>query len=127
MRFNAVLYCIQSKPVCQTSVFYALFIRNAVPDAVTLIASGKFMDGLSEEQTAVIQEAARKAQEDANAVSDRKAEEAIRYLEEAGMEIVTPSDEDYASMKEMSAPVWDSIRRECGEELFEAYTAGETA
>lgn len=101
-----------------------LIRTNAVPDAVTLIASGKFMDKLSEEQTAIIREAARKAQEDANGISDRKAEAAIKYLEEAGMEIVTPSADDYAAMRQMSAPVWESIRKECGDELFDVYTAG---
>ena len=48
---------------------------------------------------------------------------AKKYLEEAGMEIVTPSDEDYAQMREMCMPVWDTIREDCGSELFDEYTA----
>ena len=39
------------------------------------------------------------------------------------MEIVTPSEEDYAKMKEMCAPVWDTIREDCGQDLFDKYTA----
>ena len=100
-----------------------LIRTNAVPDLVTLIASGKFMDSLTEEQTAVIEEAARLAQADAKDISDRKAEEATKYLEDAGMEIVTPSEQDYADMKEMCRPVWDTIRKDCGAELFDEYTA----
>jgi TRAP-type C4-dicarboxylate transport system substrate-binding protein len=96
---------------------------NAVPDLVTLIASGVFMDSLTDEQAAIIEEAARLAQEDANKISDQKAEEAIHYLEEAGMEIVTPSEQDYADMREMCKPVWDTIREDCGAELFDSYTA----
>ena len=100
-----------------------LIRTNAVPDVVTLIASGTFMDSLTEEQQAVIEEAAEKAQKDANGISDRKAKDATEYLEKAGMEIVTPSDEDYAAMKEMCAPVWDTIRQDCGEDLFDTYTS----
>ena len=98
-------------------------MTNAVPDLVTLIASGAFMDSLTDEQAAIIEEAARLAQEDANKISDQKAEEAISYLEDAGMEIVTPSEQDYADMREMCKPVWDTIRNDCGAELFDSYTA----
>jgi hypothetical protein len=39
------------------------------------------------------------------------------------MEIVTPSEQDYADMREMCKPVWDTIREDCGAELFDSYTA----
>ena len=100
-----------------------VLLTNAVPDPVTLIASDKFMNSLTKEQAQIIEEAARKAQEKAGAISDQKAEDAIEYLKEAGMEIVTPSEEDYAKMKEMCAPVWDTIREDCGPELFDEYIA----
>ena len=73
--------------------------------------------------SAVIEEAARLAQADAKDISDRKAEEATKYLEDAGMEIVTPSEQDYADMRQMCQPVWETIREDCGAELFDEYTA----
>ena len=100
-----------------------LIRTNAVPDLVTLIASGKFMDSLTEKQAAIIEEAARLAQADAKDISDQKAEEAVKYLEDAGMEIVTPSEQDYADMRQMCQPVWETIREDCGAELFDEYTA----
>lgn len=100
-----------------------LIETNAVPDLVTLIVSDVFMSDLREDQQAIIREAAEKAQRDAYDISDQKAEEAIEYLEKEGMQIVTPSEEDYAKMREMSQPVWSSIEEQCGSELFEAYTA----
>jgi len=100
-----------------------VILTNAVPDPVTLIASGVFMDSLTKEQAEIIEEAARLAQEDANKISDQKAAQATEYLEEAGMEIVTPSEEDYSQMREMCMPVWDTIREDCGSELFDEYTA----
>ena len=78
---------------------------------------------LTKEQAEIIEEAARLAQEDANKISDQKAAQATEYLEEAGMEIVTPSEEDYSQMREMCMPVWDTIREDCGSELFDEYTA----
>lgn len=97
-------------------------LTNVVPDVAALVASGVFMDSLTQEQREIISEAAHKAQEYARTLSDRKVEEALSYLAEQGTEIVTPSEEDYAKMKKLCAPVWDSVRRDCGSELFEAYT-----
>ena len=39
------------------------------------------------------------------------------------MKIITPSDEEFEKMKELSQPVWDSVREQCGAELFDSYTA----
>ena len=78
---------------------------------------------LTEEQAAIIEEAARLAQADAKDISDQKAEEATKYLEDAGMEIVTPSEQDYEDMRQMCQPVWETIREDCGAELFDEYTA----
>ncbi|MDO4313123.1 MAG: TRAP transporter substrate-binding protein [Eubacteriales bacterium] len=98
-----------------------LIETNAVPDLVTLIVSDAFMNELSEEQQEIIREAAAKAQQDSYVVSDQKAADAREYLEKEGMEIVTPSDGDYEKMKELSQPVWESIRKQCGDKLFDAY------
>ncbi len=100
-----------------------LIETNAVPDLVTLIASDEFMSGLTEDQQNIIDEAAAKAQQDSYVFSDESNAEAREYLENHGMEIVTPSEEDYAEMLELSQPVWDSVEAQCGSDLFEAYTS----
>ncbi|MBQ4045595.1 MAG: TRAP transporter substrate-binding protein [Lachnospiraceae bacterium] len=98
---------------------------NAVPDLVTLISSEKFLATLSDEQVGIITQAAEKAQNDTYAISDQKAEDAEQFLKEAGMVIATPSDEDYARMREMVEPVWKSVKEQCGDALFQAYTGSE--
>ena len=114
-------------PLIVTSKLYeqqkTLIETNAVPDYITLIVSDVFMNELPEDQQEIIRQAAAMAQQDSYDISDEKGEEAIEYLEKEGIEIVTPSDEDYEEMRELSQPVWDSIREQCGDELFEAYTA----
>lgn len=114
-------------PLIVTAKLYeqqkTLIDTNAVPDLVTLIASQKFMGDLDEEQKTIIEEAAKKAQHEAYSVSDQKGADSRAFLEEAGMKLVTPSDEDYAKMKEMCQPVWKSVEEQCGSDLFKAYTA----
>lgn len=117
---NAIVLIVTAKLYEQQKY---LIETNAVPDLVTLIASDKFMSGLSEEQQDIINEAAAKAQQDSYVFSDESSAEARAYLENAGMEIVIPSEEDYAKMRELSQPVWDSVEAQCGSDLFEAYTA----
>ena len=96
---------------------------NAVPDLVTLIVSDVFMNKLSDEQQEIIRQAASKAQQDSYEISDQKKEEARTFLEKEGMKIITPSEEEFEEMKKISQPVWDSVREQCGDKLFEAYTA----
>lgn len=100
-----------------------LIETNAVPDLVTLIVSDVFMNKLSEEQQEIIRQAAAKAQQDSYEISDQKKEEARSFLEKEGMKIITPSEEEFEKMKELSQPVWDSVRKQCGDKLFDAYTA----
>lgn len=113
-------------PLIVTAKLYeqqkTLIETNAVPDLVTLIVSDVFMNELSKEQQEIIREAAAKAQQDSYEISDRKAKEAREYLAGEGMEIVSLSDEDFEKMKELSQPVWESIQKQCGQELFKAYT-----
>ena len=89
---------------------------------VTLIVSDVFMDKLSEKQQEIIREAAAKAQQDSYEISDQKKEEARVFLEGEGMKIVTPSEKEFEELKELSQPVWDSVKEQCGDELFDAYT-----
>ena len=98
---------------------------DAQENALPLIVTAKLPELLKrrEHRAAGADDDGRLAQADAKDISDRKAEEATKYLEDAGMEIVTPSEQDYADMKEMCRPVWDTIRKDCGAELFDEYTA----
>ena len=60
---------------------------------------------------------------DSYQISDQKKEEAKEFLEKEGMKIITPSEEEFEKMKKLSQPVWDSVREQCGDSLFDAYTA----
>lgn len=113
-------------PLIVTAKLYeqqkTLIETNAVPDLVTLIVSDRFMESLDEEQQEIIRRAADAAREDSYEMSDTKREEAKTYLIEHGTDVVTPSDEDYEQMKDMCQDVWKSVEKQCGTELFKAYT-----
>ena len=65
---------------------------------------------------------AKKAQQNSYEISDQKKEETKTFIEKEGMKIITPSDEEFEKMKKLSQPVWDSVREQCGDELFDSYT-----
>lgn len=136
MTFSEVYIGLQQGTIDAQENAYALIVTaklyeqqqnlietNAVPDLVTLIVSDVFMNKLSDEQQEIIRQAATKAQQDSYEISDQKKEEARTFLEKEGMKIITPSEEEFEEMKKLSQPVWDSVREQCGEKLFEAYTA----
>ena len=136
MKFYEVYIGLQQGTIDAQENAYALIVTaklyeqqqnlietNAVPDLVTLIVSDVFMNKLSDEQQEIIRQAASKAQQDSYEISDQKKEEARTFLEKEGMKIITPSEEEFEEMKKLSQPVWDSVREQCGEKLFEAYTA----
>lgn len=83
-----------------------------------LIASKRFMDGLSPEHRAAIQEAALKAQA---AMAGKNAEGAANLfgkLEEAGMTIVKDIDVD--SFRDRAAPVHEKYMDKFGREAYDA-------
>lgn len=94
---------------------------NHVPDYVTMIVSDVFMKGLKPEQQEIIRKAADQARLDSYDFCDRKIKEAVTYLQEQGMEITAPTDEERAILQQKSQGVWESIKEQCGEDLFDAY------
>lgn len=94
---------------------------NVVPDYITLIVSDEFLEGLPEEQQAIIKEAAKTAQEKARESADTRREERQAELEAEGMKIVDLDDETWKQMQQASQPVYDSIRKQTGDELLDLY------
>jgi tripartite ATP-independent transporter DctP family solute receptor len=46
----------------------------------------------------------------------------IKYLEDAGLEIIELSDDDYSKMAELAQPVYEMIRSTAGDEIYNAVT-----
>ncbi len=134
MTFSEVYIGLQQKTIDAQENAYELIVSaklyeqqkyvvqtNAVPDYITLITSDKFFEGLSKEQQEIIKEAAKNAQAAARESADERRDKRQEELEEAGMNVIAPDEETWKKMREASAPVYDSIRKQAGDELMDLY------
>lgn len=94
---------------------------NAVPDYITLISSDKFFQKLSKKQQEIIRQAGENAQEKARESADTRREERQKELEAEGMQIISIDDETWQEMREACQPVYENIREQAGDELFNLY------
>ena len=97
---------------------------NHLPHLISLIVSEEFYSGLSEEQQAVIDQAADLAKEYAREQSDERIASRIETIEESGTQIVTLDEVTREEMKERSKPVYDAISQSVSPEIVDAYTNG---
>lgn len=94
---------------------------NAVPDYITLISSDKFFQKLSKKQQEIIRQAGENAQEKARESADTRREERQKELEAEGMQIISIDDKTWQEMREACQPVYENIREQAGDELFNLY------
>ncbi|MDV4145171.1 MULTISPECIES: TRAP transporter substrate-binding protein [Shimia] len=82
------------------------------------IASEDWYQGLSDEERAIVDEAAQKAH-DANRAFVKQREQVFTDLEEAGIEVIRLTDEERAKFREASQPLYEAV--EMPEGAFEAW------
>ena len=92
---------------------------NHLVHLLEMIGSKKTMDSLPDDIRAIVEEAAMEANQYEREYADGKIQEEKDAITEAGTEILTPSDEMYAAMKEAAEPVYESIRGQIGDELVD--------
>ena len=83
---------------------------NHLPHLLSLITNSEFIESLTDEQQAIIEEAAQTACEYAREQAALRVDERIETCEEYGTEIVEVSDELWADMKAASADLYEEIR-----------------
>lgn len=97
---------------------------NHLPHLLSLITNQEFLEGLSEDQQAIIHEAAAIARDYSREQALSRANDRIAICEEGGATIVELSDELRAQMREASADLYETIRQAVGDdELYEMYTS----
>ncbi len=99
---------------------------NHLPHLLTLITNQDFMADLSEDQQAIIREAAATAGDYSREQALERANDRIAICEEGGAEIVELSDELRDQMREASTDLYEQIRAAVGDdELYEMYVGNE--
>ncbi len=84
---------------------------NHLPHLLSLIVSEDFMDSLTEEQQAIIREAATIACAYAREQAQERVSDRIATCEEAGATIIEVSDELRAEMREAASDLYEEIRQ----------------
>lgn len=98
---------------------------NHLPDLVTLIVSEQFFEGLSEEDKAIVQQAATLAKDESRAEAANRAAARIQTMEEYGCEFVPLSDELWQQMKDAPTGVYETIRQIVNDDnLYYTYVNG---
>ena len=92
---------------------------NHLVHLLEMIGSQKTMDSLPDDVKAIVEEAAMEANQYEREYADGKIQSEEDAITEAGTEILVPSEEMYAAMKEAALPVYDSIRGQIGDELVD--------
>ncbi|MCP1100848.1 tripartite ATP-independent transporter DctP family solute receptor [Aequitasia blattaphilus] len=99
-----------------------LIETDVVPDYTTLIISEDFFQERTEDEKEILIEAGRFAQEKTREASDERCAAKKEELQEKGMTLVPVDEETREEMREASKPVYESIKKVAGEELFHYYT-----
>lgn len=94
---------------------------NHLPHLISLIVNDEFYQNLSEEDQAIMTQAAETATAYAREQSDARISDKIAVIEESGTEIITLTDEERGEIREASQGVYESIREAVDERLYEAY------
>ena len=77
-------------------------------------------DGIPEAYRKILHEAIAETSDYTLKISDESEKESRRLLQEKGMEIIELAPEDHAIMREKAQPVYDMIRKECGDAMMNA-------
>ena len=95
---------------------------NHLPHLLSLITNTEFYESLSEEQQAILDEAAAIAAEYAHEQAAERVEDRIEICEENGTEIIEISDELREEMRDACADLYEQIRKVVDDdELYEMY------
>ena len=94
---------------------------NHLPHYITLFVNEKLFDGLNEEEQKIMTEAADIAKNYAREQADERIEDRMKIIEESGTEVITPSEELYEQMRQLSQDTCEAIREQVGDELVDSY------
>ncbi len=96
-------------------------LDNHTPTVMSYMINDEFYNGLSENQKAVIDEANEEATKKARAVTEKLEASGIATLEENGMTVYIPTEEELKGWHDAYGPVCEKyMREEVGDELVDS-------
>ncbi|MCD8053871.1 MAG: TRAP transporter substrate-binding protein [Lachnospiraceae bacterium] len=100
-----------------------IITTNHLPHILSLVTGTELYDALSEDEQAILDQAAAEAKVYAREQADSRAEDRIATIEEYGSTVVEFNQDLFDEMQEAAQDSWETIRSICGDELFEQYTS----
>ncbi len=94
---------------------------NHLPHLISLIVNDDFFQDLSEEEQAIMTEAAEIATEYARQESDNRIADKIAVIEASGTQIITLSEETRAEIREASKGVYEAIEEAVSQDIYQEY------
>ncbi len=94
---------------------------NHLPHLISLIVNDDFFQNLSEEEQAIMTEAAEIATEYARQESDNRIADKIAVIEASGTQIITLSEETRSEIREASTDVYEAIEEAVSQDIYQEY------
>ena len=94
---------------------------NHLPHLISLMVNDEFFQNLSKEEQEIITEAAKIATIYARKQSDERIADRMDTIEESGTKILTLSDEVRNEVRESSQKIYDSIKENISEDIYNVY------
>lgn len=95
---------------------------NHLPHLLSLIVNDDFYQSLKKEDQKIVDEAAAIAKDYAREQADARVADRLKIITDSGTQIVTMDQKMIAELREKAKPVYEDIREQTGEELYQAYT-----
>ena len=95
---------------------------NHLPHLLSMIVNEDFYNRLSKEDQKIVDQAAKNARDYSREQCDKRVSDRLKIIKESGTQEIELSQDVLNEMRERSSGVYEQIRQQVGDELFNAYT-----
>ena len=95
---------------------------NHLPHLLSMIVNEDFYNRLSDKDKKIVNQAAQNARDYSREQCDKRVSDRLSIIKESGTQEIELSQELLNEMQNRSGSVYESIRQQVGDELFDAYT-----
>ncbi len=95
---------------------------NHLPHLLSLVMNEEFYEKLDDKTKAIVNEAAKNARDYSREQCDARVSDRLEIIKESGTKEIELSDDVINSLRKASNEIYEDIKQQVGEELFDAYT-----
>lgn len=95
---------------------------NHLPHLLSMIVNEDFYNRLSDKDKKIVDQAAKNARDYSREQCDKRVSDRLNIIKESGTQEIEVSQEVLNEMRNRSSSVYEDIRQQAGDALFDAYT-----